>query len=635
MNKTIGNKLRAAGAPANTQNGGRRRAVLGFCAFLSLAGLSGALTPGGAKEPAETLAAEGYRSEHVVRPGKVQLTFTRDGRWLDFMPSWNGDQLLFSQGGLLIFAKGPDGRLGAIVNTTETGVRVNEKASKIRACTEGAKGGFRAPSPEPDDDGDGRVNEDRLDGIDNDADGRIDEDFAAIGDEMITTCYFAPSLAGSGAQLAFYQEVYAWALPHIDGTVMVSLWIKNIGSENLDDVRIGTFVEKDGPFYFSNWVVSLPAGSGTAHANVIVCEDLQGTNMGMAVFPKDGVDGGVWMGGVLEKTEKAGGALLGRLDNAPDVGSLEERESRFADTAPDASVFKTKETRVDGKMLVYQISPSLGSLPPAEEIRIDLAFFAVRERTGVEAAAINAFKTFAGDGVNRHLPPPVSMTPRVVWGSYVPIENDDTGAARVAIDFDALGDEPVTPDEISYFSGVAPDAVERIELEPGVVRLALRGDTIRKAVQKGERIILKGRLADGGFFEAILKPQEGALGMTGLGDDAGFFWRTEGRLELELLSSSPNPFRDATTVYYEIPGLVDLPDGSRIESREPLEVSIKVYNVVGRLVDVLVEDILPPGTYAAQWRAVDEEGSAVASGVYYVRLQIGKKYLTERLILLK
>jgi hypothetical protein len=32
---------------------------------------------------------------------------------------------------------------------------------------------------------------------------------------------------------------------------------------------------------------------------------------------------------------------------------------------------------------------------------------------------------------------------------------------------------------------------------------------------------------------------------------------------------------------------------------------------------------------------VDDQGNAVASGVYYVRLQIGKKFLTQRLILLK
>ncbi len=635
MERSIAHKIRTVAYRSNGETVSVRRVVFVLCIFVFLVVLSGVLTPGGATDSGQVLSSDESRIERVVGPGKVRLAFTRDGRWLEFMPSWNGDQPLFHEGGLLVFAKDSEGRLSTIVNTTESGIRVSEHASKIRYCTEGVKGGFRAPSPEPDDDRDGRVNEDRLDGIDNDSDGKIDEDFAAIGDEMITTCYFAPGIGGSGAQLAFYQEAYAWSLPHIDGTIMVNLWIKNIGSESLDDVRIGAFVEKDGPFYFSNWVVSLPGEPGQPHANVIVCEELRGTSMGVVVFPQRNIDGGSWMGGVLEKTEKTSRTLLDRLANAPGGGLLGTRAAPFADSSPDAYVFKTKETRIDGKTLVYQASPSFGSLPPGEEIPVNLAFFAVRERADVEAAAINAFKTFAGDGVNRYLPPPVSMTPRVIWGSYVPIDSDDTGAKRVAIEFETLGDLPVTTDEVSYFSGVDPDAVERVVVAPGVERVVLRGDQVRRAVQKGERIILKGRLENGEFFEAILKPQEGADGMAGVEDDAELFWRTEGRLELELLSSSPNPFRDATTIYYEIPSLIERPDGTRIESKESLKVSVKVYNVVGRLVEVLVEDVLSPGTYSTQWRAADDQGNEVASGVYYVRLQIGKKYLTQRLILLK
>jgi hypothetical protein len=158
---------------------------------------------------------------------------------------------------------------------------------------------------------------------------------------------------------------------------------------------------------------------------------------------------------------------------------------------------------------------------------------------------------------------------------------------------------------------------------------------LQKALRKGERIILKGRLENGEFFEAILRPMEGALGSMAGPDGAAFFWQTEGRLEYDLLSSSPNPFRDATTISYEIPSLLEEPDGTRIETKESLEITVKVYNVMGRLVSVLVDEILPPGIYTTAWHAVDDQGNAVASGVYYVRLQIGKKFLTQRLILLK
>ena len=50
---------------------------------------------------------------------------------------------------------------------------------------------------------------------------------------------------------------------------------------------------------------------------------------------------------------------------------------------------------------------------------------------------------------------------------------------------------------------------------------------------------------------------------------------------------------------------------------------------------VLVEEILGPGVHTTDWRAVDDSGNPVASGVYYVKLQVGKKYITKRMILLK
>jgi hypothetical protein len=605
-----------------------------FVAIL-FAVLVGALVPVFAARPDPSTSAGEPQSQQVLGPGKVHLTFTRDGRWLDFTPSWTGGRSLFSVGGLVVYAKGPDGRLSEIVNTATGDIHVSENATRIRRSCEGAQGGSRSPSPNPDDDHDGRVNEDRLDGVDNDRDGRIDEDFAAIGDEMIATGYFAPAIGGAGTQLAFDQESYAWALPHIDGTIMVSVSIKNIGSDALENVRIGAFFEKDGPFYFSNWIVSLPGEREATHANVSVCEDLQGTNMGLVIFPEGNVDGGAWMGGVVEDPEKASAAILGRLSSARrDLSGGAERLSSTASSG-GASVFKLEETRVDDKTVVYQASPEFGTLRPGDEIHVDLAFFAVREKTDVETAAINAFKTFVGDGTNRYLPPPVSVTPRVLWGSYRPIENDDSDTPRVAVEFEALGDKPVTPDDISYFNGIDPNTVEQVEVKPGVEGLVLRGDLIQRSLRKGERIILKGRLEDGEFFEAILRPQKGASSAAGTGRDAELFWKTTGRLEFDLLNSSPNPFRDATTISYEIPGLIEQQDGTRIETKEPLETTVKVYNVVGRLVSVLAEEVLPPGTYTTQWRGVDDQGDVVASGVYYVRLQIGKKFLTQRLILLK
>jgi len=572
--------------------------------------------------------------EDVFGPGKVQLTLTRDGRWVDFLADWNEGRALFSSAGLVVYAEA-NGRLHEVINTGTGGLNMGESKGGARRCFEGMRGGFRAPSLDPDDDGDGRVDEDPLDGIDNDNDGVVDEDFAAIGDEMMALC-FMPELSGDALpQLAVHQEAYAWSLPHIDGAIMLSLRIMNTGPQALENVRIGSFFEKDGPFYCSNWVVGLPGDAESPRANALVCEDLYGTHVGMIIFPNfEGVQD-PWTGGCVEGEENASAVFLNRL-NDPAVESIGKFPAPAAENAaPGASVLKSGETRIDERAWVYELSPVIGSLAPDEEITVNIAFFAVAEKNDVESVAINTFKTYNGDGTNRYLPPPVSMTPRVLWGSYRPFKSDDNGIKRVAVDIEVLGGQPITPDRISYLSGIDPSAVQRVEVTPGVEQLVLRGEFVSKAISKGERIILKGRLDDGEFFEAILRPEDISVGSEGSFEDARQFWKSAGRLEMDLLSSSPNPFRETTTIYYEIPSLIEQENGTRIESREPVEISVKVYNVAGRLVSVLTEDYVSPGVYSMQWQAVDVNGSAVASGVYYVRLLIGNKYITQRLILLK
>ena len=59
----------------------------------------------------------------------------------------------------------------------------------IYRTREGAPGGIRYPNPMADDDGDGKMDEDRLDGHDNDLDGLIDEDYAAVSDQMFSCVY--------------------------------------------------------------------------------------------------------------------------------------------------------------------------------------------------------------------------------------------------------------------------------------------------------------------------------------------------------------------------------------------------------------------------------------------------------------
>jgi flagellar hook assembly protein FlgD len=63
--------------------------------------------------------------------------------------------------------------------------------------------------------------------------------------------------------------------------------------------------------------------------------------------------------------------------------------------------------------------------------------------------------------------------------------------------------------------------------------------------------------------------------------------------------------------------------------------SVKVYNVTGRLIATLVESTHGPGRYRTGWTAQTDDGGSVASGVYYVKLTIGKRSVTKRLVQLK
>ncbi|MEO8169154.1 MAG: T9SS type A sorting domain-containing protein, partial [bacterium] len=78
----------------------------------------------------------------------------------------------------------------------------------------------------------------------------------------------------------------------------------------------------------------------------------------------------------------------------------------------------------------------------------------------------------------------------------------------------------------------------------------------------------------------------------------------------------PNPFNPSTTIKFQIPRAGD--------------VSLKVFDVLGREVSVLANEKLEAGRYQ---RTFDAAG--LASGVYFYRLQAGGFTLTKRLLLMR
>ncbi|HLF19504.1 MAG TPA: phospholipase D-like domain-containing protein, partial [Bacteroidota bacterium] len=83
-----------------------------------------------------------------------------------------------------------------------------------------------------------------------------------------------------------------------------------------------------------------------------------------------------------------------------------------------------------------------------------------------------------------------------------------------------------------------------------------------------------------------------------------------------LLQNYPNPFNPSTSVDLSIPTTVF--------------VSLKVYDLMGREIAVLLEAEKQAGTYRVSWDA-----SVLPSGVYFYRMQAGNFVETKRMLLMK
>lgn len=86
--------------------------------------------------------------------------------------------------------------------------------------------------------------------------------------------------------------------------------------------------------------------------------------------------------------------------------------------------------------------------------------------------------------------------------------------------------------------------------------------------------------------------------------------------EFRLFAPSPNPFNAATKISFALPAASD--------------VSLVVYDAVGREVVTLIDGFRDAGTYSVRF-----DGSELASGVYFARLILGNFNQTKKLVLIK
>jgi hypothetical protein len=89
----------------------------------------------------------------------------------------------------------------------------------------------------------------------------------------------------------------------------------------------------------------------------------------------------------------------------------------------------------------------------------------------------------------------------------------------------------------------------------------------------------------------------------------------------KLLQNSPNPFNPSTSIKFYVPQSVD--------------VTIKIYNILGAEVTTLVNKAVSSCYHVAYWNGKDNYGNSVSSGVYLYRLTAGNFTETKKMNLLK
>ncbi|MBD3349161.1 MAG: hypothetical protein GF400_08205, partial [Candidatus Eisenbacteria bacterium] len=84
----------------------------------------------------------------------------------------------------------------------------------------------------------------------------------------------------------------------------------------------------------------------------------------------------------------------------------------------------------------------------------------------------------------------------------------------------------------------------------------------------------------------------------------------------------PNPFADRASIAYSVPA-----GGAHV--------TLRIYDIRGRLVRTLVDDQSTGGVYEAVWHGRDSGGREVASGIYFCRAEVGEVSEIRKLVLIR
>ena len=91
--------------------------------------------------------------------------------------------------------------------------------------------------------------------------------------------------------------------------------------------------------------------------------------------------------------------------------------------------------------------------------------------------------------------------------------------------------------------------------------------------------------------------------------------------DFQLFQNYPNPFNPETTISFSIP--------------QNGQVSVKIYNITGRLIRTLADDYRTAGSHRLTWHGRNENNIDVASGMYICQVKYQNRVLNKKLLLIK
>ena len=587
------------------------------------------------------------------------FSFAPSAEW----PVGSGVEYLYSAGICIGALK--NGIPAVSTSQFETEFRpTNDPIDIIYRSHDGAPGGNRFPNPNADDDHDGKIDEDWLNGHDDDLDGLVDEDFAAISDQMFS-CWYTddqpvaiPFPEHNPLGLKVRQESYQWESNGFDDFVAVDFEITNIGDELLEDVYISVFADFDcgprtRPNYWADDAVGFHAGSEPPYGP-------EATPLAVSYgYDADG-DGGLtpgWLGVLLldhttDPTGETAPSEVGAVTYANFSGSQSFEEG--GDPTNDFERYELLSSQTIERNMSGGDCRSLvavGPFPwldPGKTVMFRIAFVAGPGFQGMMENAASAMRLYKnnwhtgeeaiqakldiqpGMCPNRLVVTPPDRGPDMNAG-----KNDESMAGGVLhaallgragfnvthVDVRSLRLEGVPPVKRPAYRDVGTEPMrERACVCPGkdpdgIMDLVLKfrqRDVVAALlpVSDGEERILTltGKMMDGQPFRAVDCVR---IDMRGRPDDAE---SKEDRVVLR--SVTPNPFNPVTRVSYYVP--------------DEAYVTIAVYDVTGRLVDRLVSQVEQAGEHTIEWNA-----SRAPSGIYFCRLEAAGVVDTRKLVVMK